>query len=102
VVENKKLLGIITVVDILSAFITMMGMLTSSSRIDVRSPTQSTALDEITRVIQDTQAEIISICHLPSGEVEDRVYSFRLNKCDVDAVAQALREVGFEVVSSIS
>jgi acetoin utilization protein AcuB len=102
VVEGKKLLGIITVVDILSAFITMMGFLTSSSRIDVRYPTQSTALDEITRVIQDTQAEIISICHLPSGEVEDRVYSFRLNKCDVDAVAQALREAGFEVVSSIS
>jgi len=36
VVMNGKLVGVITVVDILTAFITMIGMLSQSSRLDVR------------------------------------------------------------------
>jgi len=42
VVMNGKLVGVITVVDILTAFITMIGMLSQSSRLDVKS--QSRAL----------------------------------------------------------
>ena len=36
VVEGQKLVGVITVVDILSAFISMLGLMQSSSRLDVK------------------------------------------------------------------
>jgi acetoin utilization protein AcuB len=99
VIEAQKLVGIITVVDILTAFITMMGVVSSSSRVDVRIPAHSRALDKITRIIQTSRAEIVSICHLPPVNDEDRVYSFRLRKCDINPIADALKEKGFDVVS---
>jgi acetoin utilization protein AcuB len=99
VIEGQKLVGIITVVDILAAFITVMGVVSSSSRVDVRIPAHSNALDKITHVIQNSKAEILSICHLPFGNEDDRVYSIRLKKCDIDPIADALREKGFDVVS---
>jgi acetoin utilization protein AcuB len=100
VVENGKLIGVITTVDILSAFITMMGVLTSSGRLDIRLPTQSDALDQITRLIQNRNAEILSICHVPFTKNEDRVYSIRISNCDVESMAQILTEHGFDVIAS--
>jgi acetoin utilization protein AcuB len=100
VVEGRKLVGIITVVDILAAFITIMGVVGGSSRVDVKIPAHSNALDRITNAIQTNQAEILSICHLPLANHEDQVYSFRLKKCDTHSIVKALKEKGFEVVST--
>ena len=101
VVEEGKLVGIITVVDILSAFITIMGMLESSSRLDVKVSTPQTSLDEVARLIQ-RNAEIISICILPDMAGEVNVYSVRLKKCDLNPVLADLEQHGIEVVSSIA
>jgi acetoin utilization protein AcuB len=100
VVEGQKLVGIITVVDILAAFITIMGVVGSSSRVDVKIPARSNALKRITHAIQTNKAEILSICHLPLTNHEDRVYSFRLKKCDTHSIVKTLQEKGFEVVST--
>ena len=100
VVEGRKLVGIITVVDILAAFITIIGVVGSSSRVDVKIPAHSNALDRITNAILTHKAEILSICHLPFANHEDRVYSFRLKKCDSHSIVKTLQEKGFEVVSN--
>jgi acetoin utilization protein AcuB len=102
VLEDGKLVGVITVVDILSAFITMLGMLSHSSRLDVRIKDPKFPLQEITRLIQLHRAEVISICHLPSTEGQENVYSIRLKKCDLEPILSDLRKNGVEVVSSIS
>jgi acetoin utilization protein AcuB len=102
VLDDGKLIGIITVVDMLSAFISILGMLGNSSRLDVRVTIPQSTLDEITRLIRLHNSEVISICHLPdSGEGEGRVYSLRLNKCDLDPIVDDLKEKGIEVISSI-
>lgn len=102
VVEDGKLMGIITVVDILSAFITIMGLLTNSSRLDVKPPpAMAGSLEKITQLIQEHRAEVISICHLPAMEGQENVYSVRLKKCDLNALKADMEDHGIEVVSAI-
>lgn len=102
VVEDGKLIGIITVVDILSAFINIMGLLAQSSRLDVKVSAHSAgSLERVTQLIQDHHAEIISICHLPTMEGQENVYSIRLKKCELDPIAADMEKSGLEVVSSI-
>ena len=101
VVDDGRLVGIITVVDILSAFITMMGMLAHSSRLDVRISTPPRPLDTVTRLIHNHHAEIISICHLPEMEGRENVYSIRLKKCNLQPIVADMEKDGIEVVSAI-
>ena len=99
VLEGGKLVGVLTVVDVLSAFITILGMLGNSTRLDVKMTAGADQLDEITRLVHDHQAEVISICHLPVSEGKESVYSFRLKKCDVAPLVTALKKQGFDVAS---
>ncbi|MGV8073365.1 MAG: CBS domain-containing protein [Syntrophobacteraceae bacterium] len=105
VLQNGKLVGVITVVDLLSAFITVMGMIGDSSRLDVKVSSPKGPLDEITRLVQQHNAEVISICHLPVVEghldVQEGIYSLRLKKCDLEPIVTDLKKHGIEVVSSI-
>ena len=101
VVAEDKLLGIITVTDILSAFITMMGMFTQSSRLDVKISAPLVSLQEITHLLQEHGAEIISICNLPALEGDTQVYTIRLKKIDLKPILAELKAKRIEVVSSI-
>ena len=98
VLEDGKLVGIITVVDILEAFVDIMGVLASSSRLDVRLGESRDAFQEVSRIIQEHDGEVISVGIL-SQEPPERIYSFRIEKCDTEPLRQALEEQGIEVVS---
>jgi acetoin utilization protein AcuB len=102
VVRDGKVIGIITIIDMLRAFITLIGMLTHSSRVDVKVSGKDNPLERITRLVQSHQAEIISICHLPVMEGHDQVYSIRLKKCDVDPIVTDMKKQGLEVVSAVA
>ncbi len=99
VVEDDRLVGVITVVDILRAFIGLMGLLVQSCRIDVRINDQHNSLEEVTRLIRRQGGEIISVCHLPQRLVDEVVYTFRLQKCDLEPIVQQLRQNDIEVVT---
>jgi acetoin utilization protein AcuB len=98
VLEDGKLVGIITVVDILQAFVDIMGVLGSSSRLDVRLGDSRDAFQQVSRIIREHDGEIISVGIL-SQESPERIYSFRIEKCDTEPLRQALEEQGHRVVS---
>jgi acetoin utilization protein AcuB len=100
VVDGGRLVGIITVSDILKAFIDIMGVLASSSRLDVVLAERPEAFEEVSRLIASHGAEIISvgIQHRPEG---GRVYFFRLAKCDVGPIARSLTRRGHTVVAAM-
>ncbi len=100
VLEDGKLAGVITVVDILKAFIDIMGVLGSSSRLDVRLGHSRDAFQEVSRIIREHNGEIISVGIL-SQEPPERIYSFRIEKCDTESLRQALEAQGHMVVSYI-
>lgn len=99
VVEQGKLVGIITVIDILLAFITMMGMLSKSSRLDVKATGMESPLHEITHLIREHSGEVISICQIPGTDDTEYVYSIRLKKCDLQPIVKELEEKGIKVLS---
>lgn len=100
VLEKDKLVGIITVVDILSAFINIMGMLGNSSRVDVKTASTGKSLEEITRLVDDHHAEIISICHLMGTHELAPVYSIRMKKCDLRPIVADFEKKGIEVIAA--
>lgn len=102
VVENGKLVGVITVVDILYAFLTMMGLLVDSSRLDIQVPLAGKTLEDVTRLIHQHRAEVISICHVPAVKGDKNLFTIRLKRCDLKPIMEDLEQHGFYVISSIN
>lgn len=101
VIENGQLVGIITVGDIMAAFIEIMGVLQSSSRIDVVLGSKPRAFEEVSRVIKENGGEIISVAMGTHPDKKKKVYFFRLKKCDVEQIAEAVQAKNYEIVSVI-
>jgi acetoin utilization protein AcuB len=97
VLDKKKLVGIITASDLLSAFIEVMGLLQASSRLDIIVGKRG-GLAEVSRIIKQHNCEIISIA-TESHSARRKVHYFRLEKCDLEPVVEALEEAGHKVIS---
>jgi acetoin utilization protein AcuB len=95
-----QVVGIITVADLVEAFIELMGLLKSSSRIDVVLGDDPEAFERVSGLIRSNGGEVISVGISGKDLGEGRTYFFRLEKCDVEAIAGALKDAGFKVVSS--
>jgi acetoin utilization protein AcuB len=99
VVDNGKLVGVITVADIMAAFIEVMGILQESSRIDVILGGKAHAFENVSRIIRDHGSEIISVGMSAHQDRSKRIYFFRLAKCAVDPIAKEIEQAGYKVVS---
>jgi acetoin utilization protein AcuB len=99
VVKGKRLVGILTVVDILESFLQLLGILKSSSRIDLVLGKRPQAFEEVSAIFRDHGAEIISVGMSNHKDREKRIYYFRLGKCQVDPIAGSLKNKGYKVLS---
>lgn len=101
VLEEEKLVGVLTVHDLLSAFIIMLGLLRSSSRLDLLLDSRPETLEEVSHLIQAQGGKIMNIALGPTKEGK-RFYFFRLEKCDLEPIMAELQEKGFQVVDFIA
>ena len=99
VVKGKKLVGIITIVDVLQAFIQMMGILKSSSRLDLILGENPRAFEEVSSIFQEHRAEIISVGMSNHKDRKKRIYYFRLEKCPLQPIVDSLKNKGYQVLS---
>jgi acetoin utilization protein AcuB len=99
VVDEGKLVGIITKSDILQAFIDMMGILTKSSRIDVIIGDKPDLLRKAFHIIQDNGGEILSVA-LSGSKSAKKIYYFRLTPCKTSSINKALKKEGFKVIET--
>ncbi len=99
VVRGKELVGIITTVDILRAFVQMMGVLKSSSRIDLVLGDNPNGFEDVSKVCRDCGSEIISVGMSNHKDRKRRVYHFRLTRNKVAPIVATLKERGYKVVS---
>lgn len=97
VLDKKKLVGIITLSDILAAFIEVMGLLKKSTRLDV-IVSKKGGVEDVTRIIKENKGEIVSVAQ-ESQSSRRKVHYFRLEKCDVEPIVAALEKGGHKVVS---
>ncbi len=101
VVEEDQLVGVITVNDLLSAFIMMLGLLRSSSRLDLLLDNQPKTLEAVSRLITAGGGKIINIAMGPTKGGK-RCYFFRLEKCDLKPIITSLEDKGYEVEDYIA
>ena len=100
VVKGHQLAGIITATDILRTFIDMMGILSSTSRIDVVIGDHSGGLKLALQIINDTGGDIINVGITPQ-QTDKRTYYFRLAACKTAGFKKALQNQGYEVLAAM-
>ncbi len=100
VVEEGRLVGIITVTDLLGAFINMMGLLSASSRVDVVIDHEPGALKNAIHLINEAGGDIINIA-MAGQQSGHRTYYFRLTACDTAAIRAALEYDGYHVLATM-
>ena len=100
VVDNGQLVGIITATDILRTFIDMMGILTSTSRIDVVVGDQPGGLKKALQIVNDKGADIINV-GMTADHTGQRVYYFRLAACKTANIKKALEKQGYKVLAAL-
>ena len=97
VMEGKKLVGVITSSDIVSGFIEVMGLLQSSTRLDIIVDTEG-GVDDVTRILTEKGIEIFSVA-TENQSSKRKVHYFRLGKGNLKPVVKALEIAGHKVVS---
>lgn len=99
VVENGRVVGIITTTDILQAFLDVVGASEeTSTRIDFVLEGEGHGLAEASKIISQERGEVLSVGTYRKTWGETPVCYLRLRSGDADAIAKVLRERGFEVL----
>jgi acetoin utilization protein AcuB len=101
VMEGDKLAGVITMMDLISAFISMLGLLKSSSRLDLLLPNTSEALDAAASLIKKAGGKVINVALGPI-QGDKRPYYFRLEKVSLEPIVSILTQQGYEVLDTIA
>ena len=97
VVEQGELVGIITVSDILKAFLDMMGIGEPSSRLELVLDDVPGVLAEVAQIIKRFKVNIISIVTAPWTEKGKRLVILRINTIYPNPIVEVLWESGFQV-----
>lgn len=101
VVRHNRLVGIISIMDLLGLFVDMMGILHSSSRIDVVLDNDPRNFEKVSSIIHKAGMKIISVGMTPYGRGSQQLYFFRLDLCETQKLAQKIEKAGFKVVNAI-
>jgi acetoin utilization protein AcuB len=99
VVEDGKVLGILTVNDILKAFIDIMGVLKAGSRMDVILKHVHGSFDEVVSIIAQKGGFIISVGM--SLNEDETIHHFRVSGGDIQGMAEELVRLGYRGVKVV-
>lgn len=103
VLEGNELVGIITETDILEAFLEVMGVLTSSSRIELVVEDRPGALEEVCRIIKEHKGNVLSVVTARAAHLEEekKVLVIRLEAVEFEPLIKALEGKGYMILSSL-
>ncbi len=98
VLDKRSLVGIITIADILSAFLQFLGLLNESSRLDVILKEPAGNLEEVLAEIRRLGGQVISV-GMEATSSKKKIHYIRLEKIDLLPIVKAIEEKGHKVVS---
>ena len=102
VVHNDKLGGISSILDMLGLFIDLMGIIHSSSRVDVIMDKDPKNFEAVSKIIHDQGLNIISVgMSSYAKNKKKQVYFFRLDLCETATLVKQIEKAGFKVLSAI-
>ena len=97
VIEDGKLVGIVTGMDLLDALLMLTGIHQPSGRLDVRLPDRSGELARLTSLLAERKINIHSILTYPDENRTIRLV-IRVGTIEMKMLAKAICDAGFEVV----
>jgi len=100
VLEKRKLVGIITITDILGAFIELLGLLEESTRMDIVLDERQGSIDDVLKVIRNLGGRTISV-GVDTQSSRKTVYYIRLEKVEIEPIVNAIEAMGHKVLSVI-
>lgn len=98
VVENGKLIGILTVSDILKAFLEVTGAsIPGSVRINLRLKDTENLID-VTKLVQDAHGEVLAVGTYLEPTSQQRTFFLRIAGVDAATAAAVLRKKGYSLL----
>ncbi len=97
VVEELKLIGIVTITDMLDALLLLTGVHQPSGRLDVRLTNRTGELARLAVLLAEYKVNIHSILSYPEKDKHIRLV-LRLGTIEMKLIAKAICNAGFEVI----
>ena len=98
VVEDGALAGIITETDIFKVLLELLGARTAGVRLTVKSREAKGVLAQITRILADVGANIVSVVAYAGPTSSEPRIMFKLTDVDAEVARKALDQAGIAVI----
>ena len=100
VVDNGRLVGILTETDIVDAFIEAMGVSGPGYRVELALPNRPGMLFEVLKLMGDFDANIVSVATAPHDDPGRKILVLRVETRNYKLLKSAIRKSGFDLVSA--
>ena len=100
VVDEGKLVGILTETDILDAFIESMGVSGPGYRVELALPNIPGMLFEVLKLMRDFDANIVSVATAAHDDPGKKILIMRLETKNYKVLKSALKKAGHEILSA--
>ncbi|NJD62356.1 MAG: CBS domain-containing protein [Deltaproteobacteria bacterium] len=100
VVEEGRLVGILTETDILDAFIEAMGVSGPGYRMELSLPNRPGMLFEVLKLMKDFEANVVSVATAAHDDTDRKILILRLEAKNYKVLKAAVKKAGFEMLSA--
>jgi acetoin utilization protein AcuB len=100
VVDEGKLVGILTETDIIDSFIEAMGVSGPGYRIELELPNKPGMLFEVLKILKDFEVNIVSVATSPNDDPGRKVFVLRIETRNYKVVKAAIKKSGFDLRSA--
>jgi acetoin utilization protein AcuB len=100
VVEEGRLVGILTETDILDAFIEAMGVSGPGYRMELALPNRPGMLFEVLKLLKDFDSNVVSVATAAHDEQGKKILILRMETNNYKLLKAALKKGGYEILSA--
>ncbi|MGB3399804.1 MAG: CBS and ACT domain-containing protein [Candidatus Deferrimicrobiaceae bacterium] len=100
VIEEGRLVGILTETDILDSFLEAMGVSGPGYRMELALPNRPGMLFEVLKLMKDFDANIVSLATVGHDKPNKKVLIFRIEVKDYKVLKAAIKKAGYEMLSA--
>lgn len=98
ILQDDRLVGLLTETDVLSTFVKLTGVEHPSSRIEVKVPNRAGMLAEVSAILKKRRVNISSVLVCPASNKDAKILVFRVQTMNVSIIISDLKAEGYEVL----
>ncbi|WP_100405130.1 acetoin utilization AcuB family protein [Bacillus solitudinis] len=98
IIEDEKIVGIVTETDLLHTLVVLMGAHQPSSHIEVRVRNITGKLADLASIFKEMNVNINSVLVYPCNDMNYKVLVFRVQTIDPRGIIEAIKKEGYDVI----